>query len=111
WSASVVSSHRSVGLRDVHSLPTRRSSDLERLYRIILTPELQGGFTVTVPSLPGCITWGEDIEHAKAMAREAIGLYIEDMVAQGRSEEHTSELQSRENLVCRLLLEKKKGGG
>src|SRR5690606_42147326 len=31
----------------------------------------------------------------------------------GRSEEHTSELQSRENLVCRLLLEKKKkrGGG
>src|SRR5690606_40412745 len=31
----------------------------------------------------------------------------EDEVA-GRSEEHTSELQSRENLVCRLLLEKKK---
>src|SRR5690606_39376965 len=29
-------------------------------------------------------------------------------VAVGRSEEHTSELQSRENLVCRLLLEKKK---
>src|SRR5436309_5519539 len=28
-----------------------------------------------------------------------------------RSEEHTSELQSRENLVCRLLLEKKKSGG
>src|SRR5690606_40592277 len=28
--------------------------------------------------------------------------------AVGRSEEHTSELQSRENLVCRLLLEKKK---
>src|SRR5690606_39513611 len=28
--------------------------------------------------------------------------------AYGRSEEHTSELQSRENLVCRLLLEKKK---
>src|SRR5690606_39827668 len=31
-------------------------------------------------------------------------------VASGRSEEHTSELQSRENLVCRLLLEKKKLG-
>src|SRR5690606_39578181 len=30
------------------------------------------------------------------------------VVAHGRSEEHTSELQSRENLVCRLLLEKKK---
>src|SRR5690606_41278655 len=31
-----------------------------------------------------------------------------DMIPAGRSEEHTSELQSRENLVCRLLLEKKK---
>src|SRR5207302_3784151 len=30
------------------------------------------------------------------------------MAARNRSEEHTSELQSRENLVCRLLLEKKK---
>src|SRR5436309_4484270 len=32
----------------------------------------------------------------------------EDQGRTGRSEEHTSELQSRENLVCRLLLEKKK---
>src|SRR5690606_40759585 len=31
-----------------------------------------------------------------------------DLAMQGRSEEHTSELQSREKLVCRLLLEKKK---
>src|SRR5690606_41812861 len=31
-----------------------------------------------------------------------------DLLARPRSEEHTSELQSRENLVCRLLLEKKK---
>src|SRR5690606_41425007 len=31
-----------------------------------------------------------------------------DMLVVDRSEEHTSELQSRENLVCRLLLEKKK---
>src|SRR5690606_40565692 len=33
---------------------------------------------------------------------------IETVVILSRSEEHTSELQSRENLVCRLLLEKKK---
>src|SRR5207302_2364418 len=33
---------------------------------------------------------------------------LERSIAQARSEEHTSELQSRENLVCRLLLEKKK---
>src|SRR5690606_24744494 len=37
------------------------------------------------------------------------GLYVDGIKvnAEGRSEEHTSELQSRENLVCRLLLEKK----
>src|SRR5690606_40497931 len=33
---------------------------------------------------------------------------IVDVLTRQRSEEHTSELQSRENLVCRLLLEKKK---
>src|SRR5690606_40369107 len=38
---------------------------------------------------------------------EAIDAY-KDVLAHPRSEEHTSELQSRENLVCRLLLEKKK---
>src|SRR5436309_7515732 len=42
-------------------------------------------------------------EHAKP--GETIG---EDVLLPIRSEEHTSELQSRENLVCRLLLEKKK---
>jgi len=56
---------------------------MERMYRIILTPEPDGGFTATVPSLPGCITWGENIEETKAMAREAISLYLEDMVTNG----------------------------
>src|SRR5690606_41421867 len=40
--------------------------------------------------------------HAEVRGRRGI------VQAAGRSEEHTSELQSRENLVCRLLLEKKK---
>jgi len=46
-----------------------------------LTPEAEGGYTVTVPSLPGCVTWGETIEEAKEMAKEAILLYLEDMEA------------------------------
>src|SRR5690606_9159692 len=36
------------------------------------------------------------------------GLWADPVLLEARSEEHTSELQSRENLVCRLLLEKKK---
>src|SRR2546422_1476723 len=35
-------------------------------------------------------------------------IFMADVMAQSRSEEHTSELQSRLHLVCRLLLEKKK---
>src|SRR5690606_39349426 len=42
-----------------------------------------------------------------AVGATAIDVYIR-MAHRIRSEEHTSELQSRENLVCRLLLEKKK---
>lgn len=52
-----------------------------RTYRIILTPEPEGGYTVGVPSLPGCITYGETIEQAQLMAREAIELYIETLIA------------------------------
>jgi hypothetical protein len=36
------------------------------LYRVILRPEPEGGYTALVPSLPGCITYGEDVEEAVA---------------------------------------------
>ena len=41
------------------------------------------------------------------MLADALGYSREMMIAKLRSEEHTSELQSRSDLVCRLLLEKK----
>lgn len=47
--------------------------------------EPEGGFTVIVPSLPGCITYGKDIKHAMKMAREAIEGYIEVLKADGDS--------------------------
>lgn len=52
-------------------------------YRILLTREPEGGFTVNVPALPGCVTFGENIEHAMEMAKEAIELYIETLQADG----------------------------
>ena len=52
-------------------------------YRIFLRKEPEGGYTVTVPSLPGCVTYGETIDEAVKMAKEAIGLYIETLAAQG----------------------------
>jgi predicted RNase H-like HicB family nuclease len=52
-------------------------------YRILLRKEPEGGYTVTVPSLPGCVTFGETVEEAITMAREAIELYLEDLREKG----------------------------
>lgn len=52
-------------------------------YRIFLRKEPEGGYTVIVPSLPGCVTYGETTDEAKEMAREAIELYIETLKAHG----------------------------
>ena len=52
-------------------------------YNIVLRPEPEGGFTVMVPALPGCVTYGRNLRHAKRMAREAIALYLESLVADG----------------------------
>jgi antitoxin HicB len=53
-------------------------------YRIILNPEPEGGYTATVPSLPGCVTYGENVEHALDMAKEAIEGYILVLKEQGK---------------------------
>ncbi len=56
----------------------------EYQYTIILDPDPEeGGYTVTVPALPGCVTQGETIEEAIAMAKDAIRLYIETLIADG----------------------------
>jgi len=45
--------------------------------RVILEPSEEGGYTVTVPALPGCISEGESVDDALANIREAISLYLE----------------------------------
>ena len=54
-----------------------------RTYRIILTQEPEGGYTVVVPALPGCITYGDNVNHAIDMAKEAIEGYLEVLKEQG----------------------------
>src|SRR5207237_9216597 len=84
-----------------HSFPTRRSSDL---------PDPRG----FAPNGPR--NWGAGFlpaEHQGTMIRPGAANPIADLFPPTgsyirRSEEHTSELQSHLNLVCRLLLEKKK---
>jgi predicted RNase H-like HicB family nuclease len=45
-------------------------------FRVVLEPSEEGGFTVVVPSLPGCISEGDTREEAVANVREAIALYL-----------------------------------
>src|SRR5690606_39512458 len=96
---------------DLHSFPTRRSSDLADLSNKYIWVVLM------TTMLFGVIGWVDDYKKVvnkdpnglkaryKYLFQSIIGLAAALVLY--RSEEHTSELQSRENLVCRLLLEKK----
>src|SRR5207244_13173235 len=102
--------HRACPIATLHSFPTRRSSDLEvcEVAEVTVTrvePEMY------VPPLPGAA-----VTRAQGAQRDS-ALYFDEMGSakvpvgfardgQPRSEEHTSELQSPDHLVCRLLLEK-----
>src|SRR5690606_41621351 len=102
-------SHCTAGPRDPPSFPTRRSSDLHSARLVerkrnmpqwVLLAVLSALFAAFVPIFGKRGLVGLDATTATALRA---------VVMAARSEEHTSELQSRENLVCRLLLEKKKG--
>ena len=54
--------------------------------KVVLEPSDEGGYTVYVPSLPGCISEGESVEEAMVNIREAVDLYldtVEDDIVQG----------------------------
>src|SRR5436309_14094094 len=82
---------------DLHSFPTRRSSDL--LVAALLIAAL---VVISVAAPAAALQVGDKAPDFTLEGGRGGG------DADHRSEEHTSELQSRENLVCRLLLEKKK---
>src|SRR5690606_42041509 len=97
--------------RDLHSFPTRRSSDL---FEVDVNTSLS--LIRQIPKdKPAVAESGiQDVETILTLREAGFKGFLvgerfmkEEDPAQ-RSEEHTSELQSRENLVCRLLLEKKK---
>jgi predicted RNase H-like HicB family nuclease len=66
----------------INKIEMRNSKSLT--YKILLHKEPEGEYTVTVPALPGCITYGENIDHAIEMAKEAIELYISELKEKGK---------------------------
>src|SRR5690625_5421780 len=90
----MLSINRTDAHRDLHYFPTRRSSDLPRF----------SGTTSTV----GGITCASMADEAPSTPKPLRSCGFPSTARlRLRSEEHTSELQSRGHLVCRLLLEKK----
>jgi predicted RNase H-like HicB family nuclease len=45
--------------------------------KVVLEPSDEGGYTACVPSLPGCISEGEDVQETLANISEAVALYLE----------------------------------
>jgi predicted RNase H-like HicB family nuclease len=61
--------------------------------QIILEPSEEGGYSVTVPVLPGCISEGDSLDEAIANIQEAIELYLEP-----------DEISDKRNMIIRELV-------
>jgi predicted RNase H-like HicB family nuclease len=53
------------------------SAEVFMLLKVHFEPSDEGGYTVYVPALPGCISEGDTLEEARTNIREAIDLYLE----------------------------------
>src|SRR5690606_41831601 len=98
WFSPLIGAHR-----HLHSFPTRRSSDLSLAHGLLHGAPARGRHRRrrARARAPVCARHGAGARAIGALAARPAALAA-------RSEEHTSELQSRENLVCRLLLDKKR---
>jgi len=79
---------------------------MTRTYTFVFNPEPEGGYTVTCPAFPGLVTYGETLDEARDMARDAMEGLIEIMLEKGEAlpEGDTPEAISRFNQLAHTLL-------
>lgn len=70
-------------------------------YRVLLRKEDDGTYTVIVPSLPGCLTFGRTVEEAMEMAKEAIEGFIACMIERGEE----VPIEDSDSIVCTIAVE------
>ncbi|PJC30261.1 antitoxin HicB [Candidatus Roizmanbacteria bacterium CG_4_9_14_0_2_um_filter_39_13] len=61
-------------------------------YTAVFQKEPEGGYTVYIPILPGCVSYGKDLDEAQKMIQEALELYLESMA------DHKEEIPSEQNV-------------
>jgi len=61
----------------------RREKEAKMKYKVVVEPQEEGGYTVYVPTLPGCVSQGETIEEVTANIKEAIEVYLESLKERG----------------------------
>jgi predicted RNase H-like HicB family nuclease len=54
-------------------------------FTVIFEPQPDGGYHAMCPSLPGCHSEGDTLQEADSNIREAIGVYVESMIAHGET--------------------------
>jgi len=76
-----------------------------RTYTFVFNPEPEGGYTVTCPALPGLATYGETLQEARDMARDATEGLIEVMLEQGETvpESDTADAVARFSRLAHTL--------
>lgn len=79
---------------------TKRREKKILKYTAIFEPAEEGGFVVTVPALPGCVTEGDTFENAVEMAKDAIKGYIAVLKEDGES----IPVESEEHIEVRLAV-------
>ena len=67
------------GAHELRSSNINCKENEEMRFKVVLEPSDEGGYTVYVPSLPGCISEGETVQESLENIREAIKLYLEPL--------------------------------
>lgn len=69
---------------------------------VAIEPDERHGYVVTAPALPGVITWGKTLAHAKEMVREAIELCIESLVQKRPDVKQTPRSNKSQKILVKV---------
>ena len=85
-----------IGQKSGHGRIILEPKEAMMKYKVVLEPQEEGGYTVYVPTLPGCVSQGETTEEAMANIREAVEVYLESVNERGI---RLPQIEEREVLV------------